>query len=230
MLRLQGDEIYWYYNVTAGATGFASINSTALNVVAGTWYEFHARRSGTSMEIYVDGSSVASTTQGASFYNATHVLRVGASETGTSDEFFGQIADVQLFNSAQSTTVTTSKPAPSTEDFYLEHGAGPANMTLISNSQTADSAPTTARALVLYDPIATSTLNTDFTLEVSMDGGSTFSTAFTLAKNANYDSNVEIIESNTLTLDSTSGTSMVWQAKTLNNKEIRVHGVYLTWA
>jgi hypothetical protein len=145
MLRLQGDEIYWYYNVTGSATGFAAINSTALNVVADTWYEFHARRSGSSMEVYVEGASVASTTEGTAFFNASHVLRVGASETGSSDEFFGKIADVQIFNSAQSITPTTSKPAVTTEDFYLEHDITNTTFTDVTSTHTANITNTAVR-------------------------------------------------------------------------------------
>jgi len=107
-------------------------------------------------------------------------------------------------------------------------------MVLVSNAITANTAPTTAKAVILYNDVSTTaTLNTDCTLEVSIDGGSTFSTAFTLADEgvdvAITAGTVQAITTNTLTLDGTSGTSVVWRWSNLNAKNQEVHGIYLRW-
>lgn len=127
---------------------------------------------------------------------------------------------------------STGETYDGTDDFF--NGSA---MTLVSNAFTAASAPTTAKCVILYRDISTTaTLNTDCTLEISMDGGSTWSTAFTLADSgtnvaltAGGGSTCDVLTTDTLTLDSTSGTSMKIRFKTLNSKDQAVHGVYIRW-
>lgn len=136
-------------------------------------------------------------------------------------------ADVYTDETGVNTGASTDQVYDSSNDFY--GGGGSANFTLIGATQTANSAPTNARMVVLYEAVDSSTLNTDCTIEISIDGGSTYSTAFTLVKEADYDANVEILTTDDLALDSTSGTSVVYRFKTLNEKVQRIHGVYIQW-
>jgi hypothetical protein len=123
-----------------------------------------------------------------------------------------------------------------TYDATDDHFAGSA-MVLVSNAFTAQTAPTTAKIVVLYKDISTTAvLNTDCTLEISMDGGSTYSTAFTLedsgtdiALTAGGGNTVDVLTTNTLTLDSTSGTSIKYRWSNLNAKDQEVHGIYVRW-
>lgn len=204
-------------------------------VVTDTWYEVAVCRNGGTgrIDLFLDGTSVANITTADSFYNSTSSVWVGAYPS-LSVNFDGRIADVQIWGgtalyTSAGYTKDASKPVVGTENVYISPVRGLDNMTLLSATQTASSAPTNARAVLLYDPVDASTLNTDCTLRVSRDGGSTFDT-FTLTYEADYDANVQILSTNNLTLTQTSGTSMVWEFKNLNGKEQRLHGAYLQWA
>lgn len=103
-----------------------------------------------------------------------------------------------------------------------------ANMTLINSGLTAASAPSSGFVTVQADPVSTITLNTDLTVEISRDGGTTF-TAATLTAGSenggfiNYEGTCDIS-------GQPSGTSMKYRVKTLNLKEVRVSGVVLRWS
>ena len=97
------------------------------------------------------------------------------------------------------------------------------NMTLVSNAFTASAVPTQARIAVFIDPQVNITINTDFTAEVSRDGGTTW-TAVTLAIVSNPIGTVEQYEGTVSISSQPSGTSMKYRLKTLNNKDIDVTG------
>lgn len=105
----------------------------------------------------------------------------------------------------------------------------PPDMTLVSKSFTADTAPATARLGLQIKPIDVAAINTDIIGEVSRDGGTTWSdTALilveTLADGTEYHEDAEVDLSG-----QPSGTSMKWRVRTLNNKHVRVHGVVFQW-
>jgi hypothetical protein len=135
----------------------------------------------------------------------------------------------------QFTDQTGVDTGTSTGETYTDAGAGNNSyyagsaMVLVSNAQTANTAPDNARAVILYDPQVAATLNTDCTLEVSRDGGTSW-TAFTLTKEADYDANVEILTTEDLDISGQpSGTSLKYRYSNLNAKDQRLHGVYLQW-
>jgi hypothetical protein len=106
------------------------------------------------------------------------------------------------------------------------------NVTLVSNAFTADSAPDTGRIHIQAKPIDSITLNTDLTAEISRDGGTTFTTATLVAKETLSDSTVAYEDASVDISgqpDATDHTSMKWRIKTLNSKNIEVHGVVLQW-
>ena len=104
------------------------------------------------------------------------------------------------------------------------------NMTLVSNAFTADSAPSNAIVGVQVVENESITPNTDLTAEVSRDG-TTF-TACTLAlKTSLAATSTKYYESASTDISSQpSGTSIKYRIKTLNNKNIEVHGVALKWS
>lgn len=111
--------------------------------------------------------------------------------------------------------------------FYESTGVN--NMTLVSNAFTASAVPTQARVAVFIDPQVSITINTDFTAEVSRDGGTTW-TAVTLALVSNPVGTVEQYEGTVSISSQPSGTSMKYRLKTLNNKDIDVTGVVFQWS
>lgn len=177
--------------------------------------------------IKIYGNSSASTTGGTLLFTAT---------AGT-DYSNGPSSDVSTFAVNSSTSY---------ENYYAEllFSSGAAylaelelfsgtlqNMTILSNSFTATSAPSSTVIGLQTVESAYCTPNTDFTAEVSRDGGTTF-TACTLAlKSTLGASNTKYYESAATDISSQpSGTSMKYRIKTLNNKNIQVHGVALKWS
>jgi len=104
------------------------------------------------------------------------------------------------------------------------------NMTLISESSTAQAVPESARIVLLEEDVDSITLNTDIKAYVSRDGGSTWAQA-TLTDIGNYDATKQILAGNVdLTASGIgSGTSLEYKIETLNNKDAKFHGVGLSW-
>ena len=111
----------------------------------------------------------------------------------------------------------------------------PANLTLVSNSITAQAAPTKADLVFTYtNGAGTAVLGTNITAEVSMDGGTTF-TNFAIAASDSQGTTGghTIVTKNNLSLTSTSGSSMRFRIKTLVQSasiDTRIHAVSLGWS
>lgn len=100
------------------------------------------------------------------------------------------------------------------------------NMTLVTAAQTADSAVSNARVLIEYDGTAVPTLNTDFTVEVTCDGGSHW-TAATLSLVTSYSQGGRKI-AETADTACTPGTDFRARIKILNGKNVPIYGVSAT--
>ena len=112
-------------------------------------------------------------------------------------------------------------------------GAGVAgNMVLVSNATTAEAAPSKGDIVLTWtDGVGTATLGTDLTAEFSADNGSTWTAATLVDKGTTGSHN--IASAHDITRTSTSGTSMRWRVKTLNqsaSKETRIQAVSLGWS
>ena len=106
-------------------------------------------------------------------------------------------------------------------------------MTLVSNAQTAESAPTTGDlVMTISNGTGTTTPNTDIKAYISRDG-SAYSSAVTLVDQGDTGGHT-ILTANGVDLSGiTSGTSMRWKIETLNQgaaKETRVQAVSLGWS
>jgi len=104
----------------------------------------------------------------------------------------------------------------------------PVNMTIISNAFTAESEPSTARLVLLHQPVDAVALGTDFTAEVSIDGGTTFD-AVTLSDLGEFSTGVNIL-AGTVNVSARTGTSLKYRLTTLNIKEQKIHGTWLQWS
>ena len=117
---------------------------------------------------------------------------------------------------------------------YTTGALGASNdMTLISNSQTAQSAPTTGDLVMTYtDGAGTATVNTDIKAYISRDG-SAYTSAVTLVSQGTTGGHT-ILTANGVDLSGiASGTSMKWKIETLNqsaSKDTRIHAVSLGWS
>ena len=115
-------------------------------------------------------------------------------------------------------------------EFYGSSDTG--DMVLVSNATTAEAAPSKGDIVLTWtDGVGTATLGTDLTAEFSADNGSTW-TAITLVDKGTTGSH-NIASAHDITRTSTSGTSMRWRVKTLNqsaSKETRIQAVSLGWS
>ena len=106
------------------------------------------------------------------------------------------------------------------------------DMTLVSTSTTAQAAPTKGDIVMTYtDGIGTASINSDITAEYSADNGSTY-TSMTLASQGTTGGHT-ILTAHDVTRTSSSGTSMRYRIKTLNqsaSKATRIHAVSLGWS
>ena len=106
--------------------------------------------------------------------------------------------------------------------------AGLDNMTLISNAQTAETQPDTARVVILEEDVDSVTLNTDLKCFASRDGGTTF-TEITLINEGTFGNSQNILAANIDISGQPAGTSMVYKITTLNGKSLKIHATGLLW-
>ena len=108
-------------------------------------------------------------------------------------------------------------------------------MVLVSNSTTAESAPTKGDLVFTYtNGAGTAVVGTNITAEYSADNGSTW-TDFGIAAGdvQGTTGGHTIVTKNNVTLTSTSGTSMRYRIKTLVQSaamDTRIHAVSLGWS
>jgi len=101
------------------------------------------------------------------------------------------------------------------------------DMIIQSDSFTALTVPTESFITILHEPIDTVTLNSDFTAEVSRDGGTNF-TAVTLTKEVDLASG-DIVSGLVDLTSQPSGTSLQYRLKTFNARDQKIHAVALEW-
>ena len=107
------------------------------------------------------------------------------------------------------------------------------DMSLVSNAQTAQAAPSNSRVCMLMDPATgTTTVNTDVKAYVSRDNGTTYS-QITLADEGTYSGTQKILAGTVDVSGQPSGTSMRYKIETLNqssgSKITRIYGTSLSW-
>ena len=102
--------------------------------------------------------------------------------------------------------------------------------TIISNTFTASSTPSTARMVVFQENVDTPTLNTDIIAQVSRNNGTTLSTVTLADEGYVTGSSGQRILAGTVDISGQpSGTNLRWKL-TLQNNQVKVHGVSLAWA
>ena len=104
-----------------------------------------------------------------------------------------------------------------------------ANMVLISESFTAETAPDDIMIGVLLDPVDSVTINTDLVAAVSRDGGTTYTNA-TLVDEGDFDGSYLLLFDTVDVSGQPSGTSPKWRLTVANAKEMRVKAVGLLWS
>ena len=151
--------------------------------------------------------------------------------------------DGEINQSTAGVSTLTINNTTSFENYYFEvlFSAGAAyvgeielfsgtvnNMTLVSEAFTAQSAPSSAIIGVQTVETDSITINTDLTAEVSRNGGSNFTQCTLSLQSSLGATSTKYYESASTDISSQpSGTSIKYRIKTLNNKNVAVHGVAL---
>lgn len=127
------------------------------------------------------------------------------------------------------TAVQTGGIAIGVAELSLNIAIAPNNMTLTSVAYSASAVPSKARvALQLADSLSL-VAGTDFSFEVSRDGGTTWSLVpLTLSNPSGFGS--KIYEGTVSISSQPSGSVMKWRMKTLTNKVVIASGVVLQWS
>jgi len=102
------------------------------------------------------------------------------------------------------------------------------NMTLISKPITAEIQPDKIKLILFEEDVDTITLNTDLKVYSSRDGGTTY-TQGTLIDKGNYESGKRILQSVIDVSGQPAGTSVKYKIETLNNKNLKLHGIGQLW-
>jgi hypothetical protein len=119
--------------------------------------------------------------------------------------------------------------ADAANTIYLDDfKSGSLNMTLISNATTAEAQPDNARIILYEEDIDSITENTDVKGYVSRDGGSTWTEA-TLVDEGNYSGTKRILADTVDISGQPAGTSMKFKVETANLKDLKIHGIGVTW-
>ncbi len=120
--------------------------------------------------------------------------------------------------------------SPWNREIEFQIGEATKDMTLISNSVTAETAdPTEARIVLFEEDVVSITENTDLKAYASRDGGTTW-TQITLADEGDFGTGKRILAGTADISGQPTGTSMKYKIDTLNTKLLRLHGAALQWS
>ena len=90
--------------LTTANTSFSSAGVVALN----TWNYFSASRSGTTVTVSLNGSTLYTYTKSDTLGNTTDPIYIGSQATGSTWNFNGYISNLRFVTSAQSATIPTA--------------------------------------------------------------------------------------------------------------------------
>lgn len=128
--------------------------------------------------------------------------------------------------------ITSSVAEPRIAEVVFHEPGVTNNLTVRSAAFTAAAAPTKMKALIRVKEVVAATAGTDYMLECSRDGGTTW-TAMALTElftSASPTASIRVVEAaETDVSGQPSGTSPRWRFKTLNNKMVEMHDAYLYW-
>lgn len=193
---------------------------------------------GTTKDIgmYLDGNQTA---YARSSYTTTFAYDLDVGQAFTSQYFYGYIDEVRLqrgnvYNASPNPeeTDTLTMPVERPPGFYYMPEPD-SNMTLISKVYTAKSNVTEAKIVIFEEDIDPIDLETDIKVYISRDGESNpdnFEAVPLLVDEGFYENNKRVI-SGVLNnfVNSAEDNKLRFKIETLNNKNLLIHGVGLSW-
>tara|TARA_R110000765_G_scaffold191273_1_gene296519 strand:+ start:101 stop:1588 length:1488 start_codon:yes stop_codon:yes gene_type:complete len=231
------DDLSTRWAASSNNTGWVQIDLGAGNEKTLVKIIMHANGGGDNQ--CVDGFTFLGSNDGSSFTTlytmangqATTEFGTGAGPSLATFNFTNTTAyRYYRVNITQTGTSSSRSLATVYELYGYEAVTTPASMTIVSDTFTAQTAPSEASLVLLHQPISSVTLNTDVLAYISRDGGTTY-TQGTLADGGEYSTGINILTINGLDISAQpSGTNMKYKIVTANVKEQRFHGVWLQWS
>ena len=230
----------WHYQGNTGRLMFCFGDDVAAStrlfnctdLEDGNWHHIAlVRDSSDSWYFYYDGVSISPITGGMTHDLSKEINPDGSgiyisTNPATTGTWYGHKDEFRFSNNVRYPSGTSFTPNAGTI-------STPADLTLISNAQTAQAQPTKADVVLTYtNGAGTATINTDLIASVSRDGGTTY-TAATLASKGTTGGQTILSASDVSISGQPAGTSMVWKVATANQsatKDTRIHGVSLGWS
>ncbi|MDP9809344.1 hypothetical protein J2W42_002192 [Rhizobium tibeticum] len=232
-----GPTVYTFINRSFFLTpGYVLTHIGLYTVLSGSRTVKISRR--LSAGVYDIIASYTFTHPGGGWYDyqlpAPYVVPVDGKQIALGAVFIGtnETVDVLIATRAYKTTDVSvgNNISGWTEDNAATHPLRatyqPGNMTLVSVAYTAASTPANARVALQLADFLSLTPGTDFTMDVSRDGGTTWS-AVTMSLTLPSFGGVKMYEGQVSLTGQPSGTSMKWRFKSLTNKAIIATGVVL---
>lgn len=222
------DGWYWFMPAGANATFAAMFSgswtisiSYAHGISSSTWTHVAIVRNGTSIKCYTGGIQKASSTNSpVTNITTANALRIGQAPVGTGYPATMSVAGLKITKEA----VYTSEFTPPSAPFVGSNE----NMTLVSETQVAESQPTIGRICLLERDIDAITLNTDLFVYISRDDGITWSQV-TLSDKGDFDSTRRILTGTVNLSSQPAGTNMRYKIVTDNLKSLQLYGTGFTW-
>lgn len=206
-----------------------------------TWYHVVLTQNATSPVLYVDSVDVTnftiSTDKTLWFSDIETELdngRIGCGNRASAGNFQfldGDLDDIRYYQNKALTQGEVDAIYNSGAGTEADKpGAGVDNMTLISESFTAEAEADNARIVILEEDVDSITLNTDLKAYASKDGGSSWVQG-TLSDEGDYDASKQILVANfDLTQSGIgSGTNMEYKITSHNLKDFKIHASSLNW-
>jgi hypothetical protein len=197
------------------------------------WNHIAIVQSSGTIKLYVNGVLGASVA-GNAIVNGVEDLTIGADSNGE-HLFDGFIEEVRVSKGIARWTAAFTPPAVEySSDSYTKlllplNVQTVPNMVLQSVGYVSNYVPTSARVVIFEEDIDVMEQNVDLKIEVSRDGGTTFTTCL-IAKDQEFgDGTLNLFSGSVDLQGQPNGELLVWKLTTQNNKDCRIRGVSLSW-
>lgn len=206
----------------------ASLDLTLTTAISDTdWHHVAFTYDGTTEKGYLDGTEDATQDVSTAFTGTGGNMMLGGVSDYSASDFVGELDDIRIYNGTCLDATAIAALYNSGDGTEADGGTATIeDMTLISNAQTAEAAPSQGRIVIFEEDVDAITLNTDLKAYVSRDG--TNYTQLTLTDEGDYGTGQRIL-TGIGTITSASGTTMKYKIETLNAKNLKLHGVGLQW-
>lgn len=182
--------------------------------------------------VTLKGSNSAPIAWDGNGFGGTTLFNV-ASSSGTSNivvsQLSGLVAGAYRYHWVEVILASGANEAYIAEAEFFENVTAN-NLTVRSASLTAASAPTKIKGLLSLKEVDAATAETDYTLEFSRDGGTTWTAATLTELYTMPTTGMRMVETNEVSVAAQpSGTAPRWRFKTLNNKNVELDAVGIYW-